>query len=171
MVSKSNPLWSIRKSSHVFGKRRPETTPKKHKKKKHEPRVALDEWMGCLEIWHVYIYTWNPNDLYSWWSTPQQKGLFEPKEGSFGFQVYIYISFTRTTQDHPNLFHVCGTHQSGDSNTARIIIELGYLWVYIPASSKKCWLDNLKGWWFFFHPFSTLWKIHWLVVSTHLKKY
>ena len=34
----------------------------------------------------IYIYTWNPNDLYSWRSTPQNQGLFQSKQGaSFGF--------------------------------------------------------------------------------------
>ena len=41
----------------------------------------------------LWLYTWNPNDLYFWRSTPQNKA--QPsnqnkiKQGSFGFQVLI----------------------------------------------------------------------------------
>ena len=42
---------------------------------------------------NIYIYTWNPNDLYSWRSIPQNQGLFQSKQGApFKGSRYLYIS-------------------------------------------------------------------------------
>ena len=39
------------------------------------------------------IYTWNPNDLYFWRSTPQNKALFNQNKGHLGSRyIYIYNS-------------------------------------------------------------------------------
>ena len=34
---------------------------------------------------YIYIYTWNPNDLYFLKVNPAKQGLFQSKQGSFGF--------------------------------------------------------------------------------------
>ena len=52
------------------------------------------------------VGTWNPNDLYFWRSTPPKQGLFQSKQGSFGFQVNIYTNHmhpTRTGRDTSSL--------------------------------------------------------------------
>ena len=51
----------------------------------------------CTHIsvyWNIYIYTWNPNDLYFWRSTPQNKVFFNQNKGHLGSRyVYIYITY------------------------------------------------------------------------------
>ena len=39
------------------------------------------------------VYTWSPNDLYFLKVNPPKKGLFQPKQGSFGFRVYKYVYY------------------------------------------------------------------------------
>ena len=44
--------------------------------------------------------TWSPNDLYFWRSTPQNKGLFQPKQGSFGFHVCTSSAYLIVTESN-----------------------------------------------------------------------
>ena len=39
------------------------------------------------------VYTWSSNDLYFLKVNPPKKGLFQPKQGSFGFRVYKYVYY------------------------------------------------------------------------------
>ena len=39
-------------------------------------------------VWAYLEPAWN---LLFWWLNPPKQGLFQSKQGSFGFQVYIYI--------------------------------------------------------------------------------
>ena len=41
-------------------------------------------------IFYIYIYTWNVCPLF-WGSNHPKQGPLQPKQWSFGFQVYIYI--------------------------------------------------------------------------------
>ena len=45
---------------------------------------------GGPGTWNIYIYTWNPNDLYFWRSTPQNKAFSNQNKGQVGSR-YIYI--------------------------------------------------------------------------------
>ena len=49
------------------------------------------KWVVQPPTRHIYIYTWNPNDLYFWRSTPQNKAFSNQKEGHLGSR-YIYMS-------------------------------------------------------------------------------
>ena len=55
----------------------------------YNPFTKYHEHPGMYK--YIYIYTWNPNDLYFLKVNPPKHGLFPSKQGSFGFQVYIYI--------------------------------------------------------------------------------
>ena len=86
MVSNSNPLWSIRKFrtslESVDQKLHPKNT------KKIWASWAFDEWMGCLEIWYVYIYIYlEPKWPLFLMVNPSTKRPFRTKRRSFGFQV------------------------------------------------------------------------------------
>ncbi len=69
---------------------------------RHQHQVVNSTGQGNKRRWddmnqqkHPYlfkpIYTWNPDDLYVWRSTPPKQGLFQSKQGSFGFQVAITV--------------------------------------------------------------------------------
>ena len=53
------------------------------------------------------IHTWNPNDLYFWRSTPQNKAFSDQKKGYLGSRyiqkiyTYIYFIYISLIQDQP----------------------------------------------------------------------
>ena len=47
----------------------------------------LNHLVLCL---YTVIYTWSPSDLCFLKVNPPKQGLLQPKQSSFGFQVYIY---------------------------------------------------------------------------------
>ena len=46
----------------------------------------------CTSYIYIYVYTWNPNDLYFWRSTPQSKAFSNQNKDHLGSRhIYIYL--------------------------------------------------------------------------------
>ncbi len=54
---------------------------------------AIWQMLNQKSILYIYIYTWNPNDLYFWRSTPQNKALSNQNKGHLGSRYIYYTSW------------------------------------------------------------------------------
>ena len=52
--------------------------------------VKIKKYLSCQHL-VIYIYTWNPNDLYFWRSTPQNKAFSNQNKGHLGSRYTYHI--------------------------------------------------------------------------------
>ena len=62
----------------------------------HDPSKKESLYI-CVDC--IFIYTWNLFVFYFLQMTPPKQGLFPSKQGSFGFQVYIYYIYMHKELD------------------------------------------------------------------------
>ena len=60
----------------------------------------ISQYNTYIHNTYVHIYTWNPNDLYFWRSTPQNKAFSNQNKGHLGSR-YIYIIYTNRSETSP----------------------------------------------------------------------
>ena len=103
-----------------------------------------------------FIFTWNPNDLYFWRLTPQNKAFSNQNKGHFGSR-YIYLPVSSWGQSGVNRWHVSSLNKSNpQKNDPSCHRLLGYSfgdyfhsWLTLQQKVEETWkntttlIDNL----------------------------
>ena len=105
-------------------------------------------WILCWNVGllyiciYIYIYTWNPTDLYFWRLTPQSKAFSDENKGHLGSR-YVSTLFTYLCVFFEFLFWLF----SGDGCSATNFVLDNSTWIiHTPNSPKTIFSIHLRTW-------------------------